>query len=345
MTCENRVILACVLAMFVCATAFAEGGPTTTTNVGTELNTTDSGEKSKSDRESKSDSDEKGGTKTNKHETGSRRSARREVSRTLDRMNNASLQRSLNVVGLFANAASDAGLIRLLNVNDLLTKPIGGNATYHQNLQTLATRNAEVGKIARLDVVKPYIIELYRCGQWISRNLSKAKLAVGIGKKDWEEIARLAVVNDRQNLEKISEAPNLTGSCRFAGQYTRFRCGSCVLDLSYAKGLPELVCGGLAQFGPESAGGETIVVQASETASLRDAETQATSDETFSAIMHSVDDYVKWASSHSKAVEAAAVKRQVMSKAVKNSSSVSVVIAAMQNKEDPARVMGLLGLK
>lgn len=327
--------------------AYASGeAQTSSAAKGDETSTTQSGEKSRSERETQTDTDERGGGDSTKKDSGSRSSVRREISRTLDRMKNVGINRNLNVVGIFAKAAKEAGAIRELYIDDLLKTPIGTHLTYRSNLQSIAGNNEVVDRYVKLDVVKGYITELYQAGHWISDSLSKARLAQGIGKADWEDVARLAAAyHGKTAINSIAARPTLDGSCRFVGQYTKIKCGGCVLDVGYAKGLPELTCNGLGMFGPDTAGGEQVVVQASESVSLKDAESQAQSDETFSGITRTLDEYTKWASSKGKAVEAAAVKRQVTSHAVKNSKTVNAALQAAKQQEDPMRVLGILGFK
>lgn len=339
------VILASSMLYAECG--FATGdGQTASAAKGDETSTTKSGEKSRSERETITDSDERGGGDSTKKDSGSKSSVRKEISRTLDRMNNVGINRNLNVVGIFAKAAKETGAIRELYIDDLLKTPIGTHLTYRSNLQSIAGSNDVVDRYVKLDVVKGYINELYQAGHWISDSLSKARLAQGIGKADWEDVALLAAsYHGKTAISSISARPSLDGSCRFVGQYTKIKCGSCVLDVGYAKGLPELTCNGLGMFGPDTAGGEQVVVQASESVSLKDAESQAQSDETFRGITRTLDNYTKWASSKGKAVEAAAVKRQVTSQAVKNSKTVNAALQAAKQHEDPTRVLGILGFK
>lgn len=311
-----------------------------------ETSVSQSGEKSRSERETKNDSQETGGGKSNKRDSGSRSSTRNDISKTLERMRSTAMQRSLNVVGVFAQAAGDAGLIRMLRIGDFTYTPMGSNKSLRSNLQSLASSNDVVPEnVVNVDVVKKYMSDLYQAGEWISASLAKAKLANGMGKADWEDIARLSVQNDKGGQARARTMPIPAGECTFAGQFTKIQCGPCVLDVGYAKGLPELICGGRSWFGPDSAAGEQIIVQASESASMKDAETQAKSDEVFSGITQTLDDYVKWASSHGKAVEAAAVKRHVMSSAVKHSKNTQVALQSAKNQDDPAKILGFMGFK
>lgn len=339
------VILASSMLYAECG--FATGdGQTASAAKGDETSTTKSGEKSRSERETHTDSEERGGGDSTKRDSGSKSSVRREISRTLDRLKSVGINRSLNVVGIFAKAAKDTGAIRELYIDDLLKTPVGPYLNYRSNLQALAGSTDVVDRYLKLDVVKSYMTELYKAGQWISGSLSKARLAQGIGKADWEDVARLAAnLHGKSAISAIKSQPALDGSCHFVGQYTKIKCGGCVLDVGYSKGLPELTCNGLGMFGPDMAGGEQVIVQASESVSLKDAESQAQSDETFRGITRTLDNYTKWASSKGKAVEAAAVKRQVTSQAVKNSKTVNAALQAAKQHEDPTRVLGILGFK
>jgi len=347
MFCRRLGVAIAVVLLFAASSFAAQGGSQSNVGRSEEDSTTQSGEKSKSERETQTDTNDVGGGRSTKSDSGSRSSTRKEVSRALENMRSTAMQRNLNVVGIFAKAAAEAGVIRQLHINDLLRYKLPpGSSSYQNGLQSLAAQNADASRYLKTNEAFAYIRELYRAGEWISGNLRKAKLANGMGRADWEEIANLTAANNKHAFESIPVPPIASSeTCRFSGQFTRIQCGGCVLDLGYAKGLPELICSGLGMFGPESAGGETIVVQASDTHSLKDAETLAQSDEEFSGITKSVDDYVKWASSKGKAVEAAAVKRQVYSKAVKNTKGLQVPLNAMQKQEDPSKVMGFLGFK
>jgi hypothetical protein len=93
---------------------------------------TEIGEKSRSERKTQNDTTDRGGGISHKRDRGTRRSARREVSRTLDKMRSPSLNTSLNVVGLYAKAAKDAGAVRELYIDDLLVTPIGRSQRKHK---------------------------------------------------------------------------------------------------------------------------------------------------------------------------------------------------------------------
>lgn len=346
---RRRVEVAVFAALLSASTVVyaATAGGIAQSNVGksSEQGKTESGEKSKSERETQNDTTEKGGGTSHKRDWGARHSVRKEASHTLDKMRSSSLNTSLNVVGLYAKAAKDAGVFRDLYIDDLLVTPIGRYITYRSNLQSVAGNNEVAERYLKGDLVRRYMNELYRTGEWILQNLGKAKKLQGIGVKDWEEIAALTARNDTAGLKAIASVPDLAGDCRFVGQYTKIKCGSCVLDVSYTKAMPELVCDGRGMFGPDSAGGVQVTVQASISASMKDAETQAQSDETFRGIATTMDDYVKWASTHGKAVEAAAVKRLVLSRAVKTTSGLQIALQAASDKADPTKVLGFLGVK
>lgn len=341
--------LAIILAILVlsASVAFAAGGdgPQSSTGKSDDTSRTESGEKSKSERETETHTDDTGGGRAKKEDTGSRSSTRKEVSKTMDKMKSSALNRSLNVVGIFAKAAASTGAIRELTLDDLLVIPLGNLTGYRSNLQSVAATNSVADRYIKTDLVREYIIELYRAGEWISNNLSNAKLLQGVGKRDWEELATLTANHDQAGLKEITKTPNLEGTCRWSGQPTKIKCGSCILDISYSKALPELVCGGLVMFGPDSAGGEQIIVQASEAVSMKEAVTHAKSDEEFSGITKTLDEYVKWAATKGKAVEAAAVKRQVLSQSFKTTKNTQVALQAAKQKDDPSKALGLMGLK
>ncbi|MDA8417120.1 MAG: hypothetical protein M0Z78_08730 [Betaproteobacteria bacterium] len=343
----RRLAVVLSLVMFSATFAGASGavGVQSNANDTNDTGQTESGEKNRTERVHNTHTQDKGGGTSHKKDSGKRHSVRDEVSRSLDKMRSSSLNTTLNVVGVYAQAAKDAGIVRELIIDNLLINPLGRNLTYRSNLQAMAGNNEVADRYLKTDLVRQYMTELYRTGQWILNNLSKAKKLEGVGVRDWEELARLTAQNDRAGLMAITIVPDLTGNCRFTGQFTKITCGSCVLDVANIKGLPELICGGRGIFGPDSAGGVQVAVQASMSESMKDAETHAKSDETFSGIATTMDDYVKWASSHGKAVEAAAVKRIVYSTALKTTKGVQVALQAAEDKTDPGKMLGFLGVR
>ncbi|WP_243374574.1 hypothetical protein [Geotalea sp. SG265] len=353
----KKVIISSIVILFalsVHGTVLAnstEAGPNTSTNKEKSEDTGEGTEVSKTKKEGVSTTKDKGAEKSRRRESGARTAVRKEISKVMEAVESNGMTKEFQPSALFyEKLAKHYPDIYKININDVLAIPVETNGTINTSMQEGLSAIARGRSIADEYIDKPKLLEFMRrlakTGAWGRRELAGIdKLKFTLGYEDWDEMIDGIVISNARKIESQKVDYNLDGACRFIGDYTSIQCGACKLDLTMNNAMPELICSGRPVFTGQGFGGVKLTVTANTSASLRDAETAAQSDEKFRAYTEALNEYEKRARSESKSVDAVRVKKAFFNSLAKNSSKTDIAIKSMSNNEDPTTILGTLGLK
>jgi len=311
--------------------------PNIQTNQGSEINKKKEINKSKQKRKTHEKATEKGSGRTYKSERGLRETERKEFQKALELLNSKGITLEISIPSLVFNSLLKYHPeIFQKTVNDFYTVPISDgdfvNLTTLEYLNARAKAQSSVKEINTAEVLK-YITALINVALQIKE---KIPLYTGeiLGQSDFEEISDFIARNINPFLYKRVPLK--------LSRYERIKCGSCLLDLSQTKAIPELYCGGVPVFTQNSILGYTDKATANISYSQKDVESHIRGTETYHLISNVVENYVKAMERKGIAVEKSILKKLLIENAVKDSKTLNLVLSKMQKEEDPSRIFGLL---
>lgn len=350
----KKTISALVVVLALTGVAYADP-PAAEVSKGTSDKESTSNEKSRSETTTDTDSTGKGGQNSHTVDTGISASTRKELRQSLDSVNKTSLTQTLPVLPVFYGALAESyPWIRGIEIDDLLTLPIGLNNLYQNNLNAWAQRNSkESSSVIMSKKTRRIMNDMQRIGIWIRQSFGKTIKTLGkpkdksslLGVADIEEVINLSVKFRNKEIEAITPKYDVSGTCFMTGEVNRIKCGACILDVSGKTGVVELTCDGRQVLTAQSADGVNLTVNASTDHSMSETESLTKSDESFKRITDSLNNYVKWAADHSDAVAAAKVKKSAFETAVTNDRKLAVILKGVDKKEDPQQLLSIVGFK
>ncbi|MDQ7056427.1 MAG: hypothetical protein Q9M89_08255 [Persephonella sp.] len=238
--------------VFLCflLVAHAVETPDIRINQGTEINKKKEIDKSKQKRKTHEKATEKGTGRTYKSEKGLKETERREFQKALELLNSKGITVEINIPSLVFNS-----LLKYYpdifqrTLNDFYTIPISDgdfvNATTLEYLNARAKAQVPVKEINTTEILT-YMTALINVAMQIKE---KIPLYAGeiLGQSDFEEISEYVARSINPFLYRRLPF-RLSNRCILIGSYERIKCGSCLLDLSQTKAMPELYCGGVPVF-------------------------------------------------------------------------------------------------
>jgi len=332
--------------VFLCFSlvAYAVEAPDIRVNQGTEINKKKEIDKSKQKRKTHEKATEKGTGKTYKSEKGLKETERKEFQRALELLNSKGITVEINIPSLVFNSLLKyyPGIFQK-TVNDFYTIPISDgdfvNITTLEYLNARAKAQVPVKEINTTEVLT-YMTALINVAMQIKE---KIPLYAGeiLGQSDFEEMSDYIARSINPFLYKRLPF-RLSNRCILVGSYERIKCGSCLLDLSQTKAMPELYCGGVPVFTQTSILGYMAKATANISYSLKDVESHIRGTETYQLISNTVESYVRAMERKGIAVEKSILKKFLIENAIKDSKTLDLALTKMKNEEDPAKIFGLL---
>ena len=336
------VLLVSIAATMALAAVDSTGSKTDSTSTST------SNDDSKSKTRTDTKTTDRGDKKDRTTQSGIKRSTAKSLQKSLDKVNQTSLQKELSIVPLFAGAYSRLPKYNWLlkvGINKILKEPISTpdgriELTYQQNLSALAASQGSADDLIKKDLVIGIMNELQILGFTIRDNVKSVPLET-FGMADWYEIADLVAKNSPLSPAKY----DTSGECSFINEFTTIQCGECMLSVKRTQGLPELICSGLPVFGQTSAGGLSMKASINDSFSVKDAESLSQTDEAFKGITDSFSVYLSHSAANSDAVAAMRAKKITFQRAAAEDKRVGLAIKAVHQEQNAAGVLGFLGVK
>ena len=335
-------ILTLILTLSVAV--FGVETPNIQTNQGSEINKKKEIDKSKQKRKTHEKATERGSGRTYKSEKGLRETERKEFQKALELLNSKGITLEISIPSLVFNSLLKYHPeIFQKTVNDFYTVPISDgdfvNLTTLEYLNARAKAQSSVKEINTAEVLR-YMTALINVAMQIK---GRIPLYTGeiLGQSDFEEISDYIARNINPFLYK--RVPfRISNRCILVGSYEKIKCGSCLLDLSQTKAMPELYCGGVPVFTQTSILGYTAKATANISYSLKDVESHIRGTEAYHLISNAVEKYVKAMERKGIAVEKSILKKLLIENVVKDSKTLNLALTRMQKEEDPSRIFGLL---
>jgi hypothetical protein len=335
-------VLSLVLTLSI--TVFGVEVPNIQTNQGSEINKKKEIDKSKQKRKTYEKATEKGSGRTYKSEKGLREAERKEFQKALELLNSKGITLEISIPSLvFSSLLKYYPDIFQKTVNDFYTVPISDgnfvNLTTLEYLNARAKAQSSVKEINTTEVLR-YMTTLINVALQIKEQIPLYTGEI-LGQSDFEEISDFIARNIKPFLYERTPF-KLSDKCILVGSYEKIKCGSCLLDLSQTKAMPELYCGGVPVFTQSNILGYTAKATANISYSLRDVESYIKGIETYQLISNTVEKYVKAMERKGVAVEKSLLKKLLIENAVKDSKTLNLALTKMQKEEDPSRIFGLL---
>jgi hypothetical protein len=304
-------------------------------------------DKSDAEKDSQNETIDVGNGKTHRDDKGHREAVRKEILHALEQVKSTELKKEINIPTLFYRALIHEYPEFLTTIDEFLVEPIDHDGITETSLADNLSKKAQARGVCDEYIYKKKVLALMdrmaRAGTWIRRQAQGWKFKdAQIGYEDLNEMITIIVQEKGNGISKTHHKFLTDGACRFVGDYNVIQCGQCILDVSNRNGMPELICAGQKTFANGEAGGMKLAVTVAESSSIRDAQSRAQSDERYKAVSDAADNYLRFAVTRGKGFEAMTVKKRVLEKMVTNSWKVDSAVKAMQEKQDPSKIMSLL---
>lgn len=300
-------------------------------------------DKSKTKTESSEKSKVQGTGESERKETGRRNSEVRSISNALEKLKSNGIVIEVSIPQLVVKEISKLHPeVFDFTVNDFYTVPLAENGIVY------TTRIRYLNSIAQAQQGTEYLksnlvvsfIKRYMSIAYQIKDSIKLLDNETFGMDEYEEIVKDIVKNVDVN-KNIDIFP-VSDDCILYGDYQKFKCGTCVLDISNTSGIPTLLCSGVPILSQGFVMGYSIKASANTTYSFRNVESEISSTQIYKNISNAVEKYKRQMEKEGITINKTLMKKLLLQTALKDSNKFKLAIGKMNDNEKPAGIFKII---